>query len=42
MSIYGMNICPGTDSFAKYVESMRLCENSMKDIIMVLLRKETE
>ena len=42
MSIYGMNICPGTDSFAKYVESMRLCENSMKDIIMVSLRKETE
>jgi len=34
MSIYGMNVCSDADSFAKYVEYMRLCENSITNIII--------
>ena len=33
MSIYGMNVCSDADSFAKYVEYMRFCENSITNII---------
>jgi len=34
MSIYGMNVCSNTDSFAKYVEHMRSSENSITNIII--------